>query len=342
MDIIRLSERPNDWDKTIEQFDSKTLFHEAAWLDHVQTIHPRGRIEYFQFRDDGKAVGYFCGLRIRKLLVSIYGSPLGGTGTNYMGPIVNNDMDQSELIRGLMGLCATTGIMHFELSHDWLDPAVMERYGFAVHKGVTHVCPLPADEESAWSQLKSTCRNRIRKAEKNGLVVEMTDDPSIVDHYYSQLREVYGEQGMVLPFSKDRPRSLFEHLIPANRILPVWVKYQDMVVATGLFPYDARCVYFWGAASWPRYNHLCPNELLHWTAMRLAISRGIPLYNMCGGTSQFKDKFGGFDVPYNHYSWSSVPILRKARQIYRSWHFLKLKVLGQLRASRVSHELQRD
>jgi hypothetical protein len=262
------------------------------------------------------------------MLLSIYGSPLGGTGTNYMGPLVNKDADQSKLIRTLVGLCMTTGIKHFELSHDWLDPTVMESYGFTVHEGVTHVCPLANDEETAWSQLKSTCRNRIRSAEKNGLVVEMTHDPSIVDHYYAQLREVYAKQGMIVPFSKDRPRSLFEHLLPADRIFPVWVKHQDTVVATGLFPHDARSVYFWGAASWLRYQHLCPNELLHWAVIRLAISRGIPLYNMCGGTSQFKDKFGGSDVPYNHYTWSSLPLLDKARQIYRSAHFWKLKLFG--------------
>jgi hypothetical protein len=281
-------------------------------------------------------VGYFCTLKVRKMmLLSIYGSPLGGTGTNYMGPIVNKDADQSELISALIELCMKRGIAHFELSHDWLDPAVMESHGFTVYKGVTHVCALPTSEETAWSHLKSTCRNRIRNAEKSGLVVEMTHDPSIVDHYYAQLREVYAKQGMMVPFSKDRPRSLFEHLLPSNRIFPVWVKHQDMVIAAGLFPHDARCVYFWGAASWLRHQHLCPNELLHWTVMRLAISRGIPLYNMCGGTSQFKNKFGGSDVPYNNYSWSAFPFLRRARQMYRSAHFVKLKMVGRLRASSV-------
>ena len=332
MDVIRLSERPSDWDSVIDRFDTKTLFHEGPWLDHVQTIHPRGRIEYFRIKDDGKTVGYFCALKIRKMLLSIYGSPLGGTGTNYMGPIVNKDTNQSKLIRALIELCMKRGIAHFELSHDWLDPAVMESHGFTVHKSVTHVCPLPTDEETAWSQLRSTCRNRIRNAEKNGLVVEMTDDPSIVDHYYAQLREVYANQGLIVPFGKDRPRSLFDHLLPADRIFPVWVKHQGTVIAAGLFPHDARCVYFWGAASWVRYQHLCPNELLHWTIMKLAIARGIPLYNMCGGTSRFKDKFGGSDVPYNHYSKSALPLLRRARQVYRSAHFLKLKMLGSFRA----------
>jgi len=220
--------------------------------------------------------------------------------------------------------------VHFELGHNWLDPAVLESYGFIVHKGVTHVCPLPTDEDTAWCHLKSTCRNRIRKAEENGLVGEMTDDPSIVDHYYGQFREVYAKQGMIVPFGKDRPRSLFDHLLLADRVFPVWVKYKGTVIASGLFPHDARCVYFWGAASWLHYQHLCPNELLHWTVMKLAIARGIPLFDMCGGTSQFKNKFGGSDIPASRYSRSTLPLLRAARQVYWSAHFMKLKILGLL------------
>lgn len=326
MHLIRLPERPPGWDRMIQQYDSKTLFHEGPWLDHVLSIHPRGRIDYFAIADNGHTVGYFCALRIRKLLLSICGSPLGGIGTNYMGPLVNQDIDQSELVRALIELCKQENIAHLELAHIWLDPAVMEAHGFSVHRGVTHLCPLPSDEKTAWELLKSTCRNRIRKAEKIGLTVEMTDDPSIVGHFYAQFREVYGKQGMIAPYGEDRPRSLFHHLLPANRIFPLWVKYKGDVIATGLFPHDERCVYFWGAASWLKYQHLCPNEILHWTVMKLAIARQIPLYNMCGGTSQFKSKFGGSDIPYNQYSKSFLLFLKTARQAYRYVHFKKLKL----------------
>ena len=62
--------------------------------------------------------------------------------------------------------------------------------------------------------------------------------------------------------------------------------------------------------------------------MKLAIEKGIPRYNMCGGTSQFKSKFGGEDIPYNHYSLGSTSILKKARSAYQTLHYAKLKVAG--------------
>lgn len=331
MEILQLEQCPDDWDALIRDYDTRTLFHETAWLEHIQSIHPRGNLVWFAIRADGTAVGYLCALRIRKAFLRIYGSPLGGTGTNYMGPLVNAGTDQTALAGALRRLVLGTPFAHFEFANDWLQPDSMQSAGFEVHHGVTHMLDLPSDEDEAWGQLKSTCRNRIRKGEKNRLQVEVAEDLSLADEYFDQFTEVYAKQGMVTPFGRERPRSLLEHLLPAGRILPLRVTHDGEVVATGLFPFDEKCIYFWGAASWLRHHKLCPNELLHWSVIRHAISKGIPKYNMCGGTNPFKDKFGGADVPYIHYSLSSLPMMKHARRLYRSAHFARLQAAGWIR-----------
>jgi hypothetical protein len=318
--ISRLPGRPADWDAAIRNHDGKTLFHESCWLDYLATIRPDARFEYLSLRDDRGHVGYLCAATIRRFLIRIWGSPLPGTGTYSMGPILDRPVDGDELVTALIGYCRANGVAHIELSNNSLAPEVMRRHGMQVDKGVTRLCPLPANEDAAWASLRSTCRNRIRKAAGNGLVAEYTDDPQIVELFYEQYREVWGKQGLRIPFSIDRPRALYEHLMPAGRLLPVWVKYQDRVIATGLFPHDERCVYFWGGASWLEHQPLYPNELLHWTLIRLAIQRGVPLYNMYGGKSQFKDKFGGEEVANYRFSQSFLPLLTRARNLYRTYH----------------------
>ena len=89
--------RPSGWDEAIRAYSTKTLFHESAWLDHVQSIYPSGRIVYYEITDDGNRLGFYCALRITRMMIPIQGSPLGGTGTNYMGPIVDDDTNQKEL-----------------------------------------------------------------------------------------------------------------------------------------------------------------------------------------------------------------------------------------------------
>ena len=334
MEIVRLDNKPANWDEVIKDYDTKTLFHETAWLDHIQTIHNDGWLEFFEIREKDRRLGYFCAFVIKKAFLKVYGSPLAGTGTNFLGPLVNHDVDQDALVKALQGLVRWSKFAHLELANEWFDIDIMRTQGFEVHPSVTHVIELPDNEEDAWKNLKSACRNRVRKAEKNGMKVEVIEDLTLADEYYEQFIEVYGKQGMVTPFGVERPRSLMQCLVPGNRILPLRISLEGEAVATGLFPYDENCIYFWGAASWLKYHKLCPNELLHWEVIKHALTKGIPRYNMCGGTSQFKSKFGGADVPYNHYSKSSLPMMKQARKLYKKAHHTRLKVTGWLRASR--------
>jgi lipid II:glycine glycyltransferase (peptidoglycan interpeptide bridge formation enzyme) len=194
-----------------------------------------------------------------------------------------------------------------------------------VQESVTHLCQVAAAEDAAFASISTEARNRVRKAAKNGVVVERTNDPAIVSEFFAQFQEVYGKQGMTTPFGEDRPRSLFDNLMPAGRLLALRVKQGNEILATGLFPFDDRAIYFWGAASWIRHQKLCPNEALHWGVFQFAAERSIPVYNMCGGRNQFKNKFGGEDVPYLTYHKSAIPLLKTARRIYRERHFRGLK-----------------
>jgi lipid II:glycine glycyltransferase (peptidoglycan interpeptide bridge formation enzyme) len=80
-------------------------------------------------------------------------------------------------------------------------------------------------------------------------------------------------------------------------------------------------MYFEDSSYEPDFLHLCPNNLLHWTAMKMAIKRGITTFNMGGGPvpSRFTQKFGGSLQPYLIYRKSFLPFFEQAR---RAYHFL--------------------
>jgi CelD/BcsL family acetyltransferase involved in cellulose biosynthesis len=319
---------PPDWDDRIRRYRTKTLFHESAWLAHLLDIHPDGRIRYFEVHGDAGVVGLACALEVRRFGLRVWGSPLPGTGTNYLGPALDDASLMEEAVRAFVECGRARRVAHIELANPALDGADLSALGFTAQPGLTHLVPLPDNAEEAWAGLKSACRNRVRKGQQNELRPEITDDPAIADEFFEQFIEVYGKQGMAVPFRVERPRSLFRRLAPAGRVLALRIWAGDHIAATGLFPYDERCIYFWGAASWLADQHLCPNELLHWTVMEAAVERGIPLYNMCGGASRFKDKFGGSDQPYTMHTRSAHRILDLGRDALRRWHWMKLKLRG--------------
>jgi len=311
MNLRQLQGRPAQWDSKIEKFATKTLFHESVWLDYVLSINPKAQIEYFEICEQSRVIGYYCAIRVSKALLPVYGCPLPGSAL-YLGPIVNLEISQSELIHLLLDTMRHNHIGHFEVAHDWLNPEVMRQCGFQEIATSNHLCPLAATEEQAWKSLRSTGRNRIRKAQSNGLVAEIADDPSIVEYFYTQLCDVMRRKGTPPPYGIERPRLLYQHLLPADRLFPVWVKHGKRVIAAGLFPHDSRCVYYWDAAWSIADSKLYPNELLHWSVIRLAIARRIPLYNMYGGSNVFKRKFGGTDTPYRRYRIALLPLVTTA------------------------------
>jgi hypothetical protein len=325
LEVVQLPGRPNEWDRNIRGFETKTLFHESAWLDFVQTIHPRGLLEYFEIRQGGRTAGYFCALRVKKvMLFPVYGSPLPESGM-YMGPLVSGGVAQAELVQSLVKLCRSKRIACLELANDWLDPQLMRRLGFKVSPNVTHICPLARDEATAWAAMRGTCRTRIRKAEKSGLEAEITDDGSVVDDFYRYLTLIMHRKGRLPQYGIERPRSLMACLTPADRLFSVRVRYQGQVIGVAFYPHDERSMYYWEGASDPAHLELCPNELLHWTAMQEAIRRRIPRFNIGGGPvpSRFTRKFGGADAPYHSYRRNFVPFLETARNLYHWLDFRK-------------------
>lgn len=316
--VVRLPGRPDAWDRNIERYATKTLFHESAWLDFVQTIHPGGQIEYFEFRQGGRTAGYFCAVRLKKVMsILVYGSPLPEAGM-YMGPLVSGGVAQAEVVQALVRTCRSNGIACLELANDWLDPQLMRKLGFKVSPNVTHICPLGRNEAAVWAALRGTCRTRIRKALKSGLEAEITDDGAIVEDFYRFMTQALQRKGLRPQYGIERPRSLMACLTPADRLISVRVRFEGRVIGAAFYPHDTSTMYYWDGASDPAHLELCPNELLHWTAMQEAIRRGILLFNIGGGPvpSRFTRKFGGGEVPCPSYRRSFIPFLETARNLY--------------------------
>jgi lipid II:glycine glycyltransferase (peptidoglycan interpeptide bridge formation enzyme) len=85
-------------------------------------------------------------------------------------------------------------------------------------------------------------------------------------------------------------------------------------IATGLFLGMNEASFYWGGASWRKYQKLHPNELVQWYAMRYWKRRGMKTYNLVG-TMDFKQRFGG--------KQTSVPMISKS----------KYRVISQLRST---------
>jgi hypothetical protein len=309
----------------IKKYASKTLFHEPAWLEYLERTG-KGAPKYFEIVcNNNNKIGYFVFLEVKLGPFKIMGSPLPGWTTNYMGPIINEDVNQRELILSIKKLIRNKRYVYTEIKSDILKKELMQEAGFVPLCDQTAVFDVPKNEEDAWKKMSGFCRNRIRKGMKNSLEVEEVDNPSILEEYYDMIVARYREQGMEFPFSIDRLKILWDCLNSQGRILVLRVSRNGETAAVGLFPFDEKCIYYFGGASKSEANSLCPNELMHWSAIRKAQQLGIQKYNMCG-TSRFKRKFGTEDVPFISYIYSPIPGFYKIRNTIYGLYWKQLKI----------------
>ena len=143
------------WDDLITAYDSTQLFHQTAWLHYL--AESRGvEIRRWAIRNDDRTVGYFCGGFFKMGPFRILGSPLKSWGTNYMGPLIDDQVSQESLISALDSLAHAERLAMLEIEHPILSPAVLQAAGFEPVSDWTYLVSLAPDNPDAmWGRLES-------------------------------------------------------------------------------------------------------------------------------------------------------------------------------------------
>ena len=159
---------------------------------------------------------------------------------------------------------------------------------------VSMILPLPSDSETLFNSFKSKLRSQIRKAEKNGLTVELGNNRECIDAFYHVFSHNMHRLG-----SPVHSKSFFQALstkYKENMIVSV-VKLQDTVVGAGIVLLTHDCAVIPWASTHDKYNKLAPNMLLYWSLLEFVSNNGIKTFDFGRssfgeGTYKFKKQWG--------------------------------------------------
>jgi lipid II:glycine glycyltransferase (peptidoglycan interpeptide bridge formation enzyme) len=168
----------------------------------------------------------------------------------------------------------------------------------------------PADSDSAWTGLVSTCRTRIRKALKNGYTADVRAASSQDLAPGSDFRRLYEltmhrlDAAPVYFFGDDYYRTLLEGL--GENLLIAEVRNAGGVpVSDALLMRHGPVLHYHLTGSSPDDARLGTNNLMVWAATKFAADQGIEQFHLGGGSSQrdsvfkFKSTFGGREFAYD-------------------------------------------
>ncbi len=321
-----------EWDRILATFPDSQIFQTSSWLSFLADTQ-RGTPVRLVVHQDDEPVAYFAGLVVRKFGMKILGSPFAGWTTPSMGLRVREGFPRGVGIRAVLE-CAFQQLncMHFEFRDRAFSVADLEGLGFTVRQNRTFEIDLAPTEDELFSNMASSCRRCIRKADRVGVRVEKADDLSFADEYYAQLVEVFAKQNLVPTYGVDRVRLLIKHLLPTGRLLLLRARDREgRSIATGIFPAMNTHMYFWGGASWRADQHLRPNEAIMWHAIRYWKRQGVRYFDMVGG-GDYKRKYGPRELRVPLFARSRVSLLQRARNAGYRLFKTRQQLLGKLRS----------
>jgi len=299
--------------QVLDSFQDRTVFQTWEWVQFVGEAQ-RATPVLLEMTDNGKPVGYFTGLTMKRFGVRILGSSFPGWTTPYMGFNLVPGASRAAALEAVESFAWNSlGCLHMEVSDPHFTEEDGRSLGFNVEYYASYRTDLTKSEEQLFNSMDSACRRCVRKAEKSGVVIEEASDPEFANEYYDQLKDVFSKQGLVPTYDLERVRLLVRHMASTGRVLLLRARDPEgKCIASGIFPGYNQIAEFWGNASYRSSQALRPNEAIHWYAMRYWKRRGVAVYDW-GGEGSYKEKYGC--VPHR------VPWFTKSRY----------KVLGKLR-----------
>jgi len=201
--------------------------------------------------------------------------------------------DGGGLVEGLLELGKEAKLINV---FTWSPIEALRRKGFKESQETgTAALDIGEGPEKTFKRLKG--RSQIRHAISAGVEVRQARQEDVPE-YYSILKDWSGRKELPCP-SFDFIKESFSRT--GNRRLFVAIYEGKIIAGTPVrFYAGGTAEYAWNA-SLPEYQHLRPNDLLHWRIIEWACEQGIHTY-LLGATHTFLLKYSDRIIPTYRYS----------------------------------------
>ena len=330
--IINPIDYPN-WDNLLLTNDQTTFFHTAAWAAVLSEAYHYTPL-YFTVIDNHKLSALIPVMEINSFLTGKRGVSL--PFTDHCQPIAANNEDARKLFEKVTDYGKKAGWKSMEFrGGENLFPT---QPSFSIF--FTHTLNLTNGvKQIAKSFRNSTWRN-IKKAEKNDVTVIRSNSLPSVREFYRlncMTRKVHGLPPQPWYFFKH----LFKSVISPEKGTIFLSSYKNNAVAgAAFFHFGNQAIYKYGASD-RSYQHLRPNNLAMWQAIKWFAEKGFSSFSFGRtepenlGLMQFKRGWGTNEQILNYYKYDLAKdrCVEDPNKIMTSYNLFKMMPLPILKAT---------
>lgn len=148
----------------------------------------------------------------------------------------------------------------------------------------------PRNEDEIFKNLRSTQRNLVRRAQKEGVTITRSYDPVRDLHHFIALHDETRKRHGFTPYTNAFFRAQVEHFAPKQQAMLYLAHYQGEVIASSIHMHFGGETSYHHGASTHRFSKIPASYLLQWTAICDALKRGDRVYNFWGIAPQSDEK----------------------------------------------------
>jgi hypothetical protein len=286
------------FERNYSSLHHRSPFHHPAWLESVCRGVRFGLRVAGAYQGSDLVVA-LPGFWTRQGPFGLFGSPLRGTMTSYLGPVslapIETKAEMLDLILQFNQFVRQQWkgtYNRFTLRDAPPDGLLEMETNWKQQRPRSYRLDLRRGEEALWKGLESDCRRNIRKAQNAGLEIVPVDDPHL---FFSILDDTFRRHGTVSWHSERFFELAIGELIPRDLMWAWGAKHQGEIIAVGLFLHDDREMHFISGASLPKFGSFPTSYLLHWHAILTAAGAGLQVFNSDASRvrsiDQFKESF---------------------------------------------------
>ena len=178
------------WGDISKAYPECCVYQTPAWMAFVAETQSAEPV-VAAIKSDGRTVGHFCGLIVRRMGIRILGSPFEGWTTSYMGLLLDESASRRHAMDALVRFAfRDLGCSHLEVLDRRLTLEEMDGGGYAHQVSQGFEVDLSPSEDDVFANFTRSCRWSVRKAERNGVIVEEASDIEFADEFCAQQAEV--------------------------------------------------------------------------------------------------------------------------------------------------------
>jgi lipid II:glycine glycyltransferase (peptidoglycan interpeptide bridge formation enzyme) len=181
--------------------------------------------------------------------------------------------------------------LHLLAEHVWYLPLTQSNYW---QTSIESTPSLSAD--AIFSSCRSTVRNLVRRAEKDGVTIVRSDAPESDVEEFIRLHDETRKRHNFTPYSNAFFRAQVAHFSQKNECTVYMARYENTVIAASIhMHYGGETSYHHGASS-SAYSKLPSSYALQWRAICDALERNDAIYNFWGIAPVVQDETGKWNT----------------------------------------------